>query len=77
MRCENYMRGSLLNEVLAAGARPSDILISSDVDEIPKPEYLRPLRDCGIFTPLSVVKSAVVSHLWNHEQSPISEEKDT
>ena len=34
MRCEHYMRGSLLGEVFAAGAKPTDILVSGDVDEI-------------------------------------------
>ena len=53
MRCEHYMRGSLLGEVFAAGAKPTDILVSGDVDEIPRPEYLRPFRDCSIFDPRS------------------------
>ena len=53
MRCEHYMRGSLLGEVFAAGAKPTDILVSGDVDEIPRPEYLRPFRDCTIFDPRS------------------------
>ena len=57
MRCENYMRGSLLREVLAAGARPTDILVSGDVDEIPRPEYVRPFRDCSIFGPRSNLRS--------------------
>jgi hypothetical protein len=49
LRCEAYVRGSLLREVLAAGAMPSDLLVSSDVDEIPRPEFLRAARDCDIF----------------------------
>ena len=51
MRCEHYMRGSLLGEVLDAGAKATDILVSSDADEIPRPEYLRPFKDCKIFGP--------------------------
>ena len=47
--CERYIRGSLLRQVLTAGARPDDILVLSDVDEIPRPELLQPFRDCAIF----------------------------
>ena len=57
MRCEHAMRGSLLREVLAAGARPNDILISGDVDEIPRPEYVQPFRDCAVFSPTSNLTS--------------------
>ena len=57
MRCEHYMRGSLLGEVLDAGARSTDILVSSDVDEIPRPEYLRAFKDCSIFGPGSNLTS--------------------
>ena len=57
MRCEHYMRGSLLREVLAAGARPTDILVSGDADEIPRPEYLRPFRDCVVFGQASSLRS--------------------
>ena len=53
MECEHFLRGSLLREVLDAGARPTDILVSSDADEIPKPAYLRALRDCHVFGPSS------------------------
>jgi len=57
MRCEHFMRGSLLGEVLAAGARPTDILVSGDADEIPRPEFLRPFRECAVFEPGSSLTS--------------------
>jgi beta-1,4-mannosyl-glycoprotein beta-1,4-N-acetylglucosaminyltransferase len=57
MRCEHVMRGSLFNEVLLAGARPTDILVSSDADEIPRPEFLRVFKDCDIFGPMSDLQS--------------------
>ena len=57
MRCEHVMRGSLLREVLAAGARPTDIIVSGDVDEIPRPEFLSPFRECEIFGPASNLRT--------------------
>ena len=53
MRCEHYMRGILLREIIAAGAKQTDNIVSGDVDEIPRPEFLRPLRDCNVFGPTS------------------------
>ena len=49
MRCEHHIRGLLVRELAAAGARPTDIVVSSDADEIPKPEYLRPFKECSLF----------------------------
>ena len=57
MRCEHIMRGSLLTELIAAGAQRTDIVISGDVDEIPRPEYIRPFRDCTIFGPESTLET--------------------
>jgi hypothetical protein len=57
MRCEHVMRGSLLREVIAAGAQPTDILISGDVDEIPRPEFITPFRDCELFDGTSTLSS--------------------
>ena len=57
MRCEHHMRGLLLRELAAAGARPTDIVISSDVDEIPKPEYLWPFKECALFDASSTLQT--------------------
>ena len=41
----------------AAGARPTDIIVSGDVDEIPRPEFLSPFRECEIFGPASNLRT--------------------
>ena len=47
-QCQRLLRGRLSIELLAAGARPEDVVVSSDVDEIPKAGYVDLFRRCTI-----------------------------
>jgi hypothetical protein len=46
---EAFSRDVLLETVLARSKNPEDLLLFSDVDEIPNPFFIRFVRDCDLF----------------------------
>ena len=53
LSCENAMRGSLLTQLAIAGASASDLVLLSDVDEIPRPSIVSTLQGCDVYSEAS------------------------
>jgi beta-1,4-mannosyl-glycoprotein beta-1,4-N-acetylglucosaminyltransferase len=54
---EHYQRGQMVAASLASAGiplDPQDVLIMSDLDEIPKPEFIRAMKQCNIAYPISL-----------------------
>lgn len=66
--CENYQREKLLDGFLRAGGQPNDVVIISDVDEVPRPEIVHRLRSCDYESAASTQKptrlTLAASHFW-------------
>ena len=44
--CENYQREKMLQGFVHANGQPDDVVLISDVDEFPRPEYVHALQSC-------------------------------
>ena len=60
-----HLRASLTDALFAAGARPDDVVISSDLDEIPKVGFIDAFRRCTVFSIKDTAATQVTTRLFH------------